>query len=66
MSFDNVEPLQLAMAFACVVMNTSSASFPYVKEEIVELVKVIPQQHIEGQLVGLAFHQVKGSSKSSS
>ena len=41
MSLDNVEPLQLAMAFACVVMNTSSASFPYVKEEIVELVNLI-------------------------
>ena len=65
-AFDNVEPLQLAMACACVVMNTSSASFPFVKEEIVELAKVIPQQYIEGQLVGLACTQVKASSKSSS
>ena len=54
------------MACECVVMNTSSASFPYVKEEIIELAKVIPQQHIEGQLVGLAYPQVKRSSKSSS
>ena len=66
MSLDNVEPIQQAMAFAYVVMCTSSASFLYVKEEVVELVKVISQQHINGQLVGLAFLQVKGSSKSSS
>ena len=65
-SFDNVEPLQQPMAFACVVMNTSSASFPYVKEEIVELAKVIPQQHTKEQLFGLAYPQLKGSSKSSS
>ena len=38
---DNVEPNQLAMACACVVMCTSSASFLYVKEEIVELVNLI-------------------------
>ena len=54
------------MACACVVMNTSSASFPYVKEEIVELAKVIPQQHTEGQLFRLAYLQVKRSAKSSS
>ena len=66
MSFDNVEPLQQPMACACVVTSTSSASFPYVKEEIVELAKVIPQQHTKEQLVGLAYPQVKRSSKSSS
>ena len=65
-AFDKVEPIQLAMACACVVMCTSSAPFLYVKEEIVELVKIIPQQHINGQLVGIVLLQVKGSSKSSS
>ena len=54
------------MAFARVVMNNSSAPFLYVKEEIVELVEEIQQQHIKGQLVGLAYPHVKFSSKSSS
>ena len=47
-SFDNVEPLQQPMACACVVMNTSSASFPYVKEEIVELAKGNPTAAHQG------------------